>query len=275
MSNILRAASVLLALSPFGAAPAAADWKLLFDDEFNATTLDPTKWTNGYLLPKSWGVVSFPGLPMCWWPADSFLGGGLLHMVARRQTVLCGKPGTKFTTFNYTAGAVTTYAHFSHLYGYTEIRALLPKGQGMWLAYWMVTASNAWPPEIDIFEVINNESTFAHETLHYKDAKGYHQMDGSTVPMTDATRNWHTYGLDWAPDHLTWYIDGKPTKTVTHNVPQVPMYPQMTFQLGSATNWPGAVNATTPFPMEWKIDYLRVYQRLPNTPLTAIPFGKP
>src|SRR5258708_18716296 len=65
-------------------------------------------------------------------------------------------------TFNYASGVITTYQKFSQLYGYFEIRARLPKGKGLWPAFWMLDNQTVWPPEIDAFEVLGDAPSNPH-----------------------------------------------------------------------------------------------------------------
>jgi beta-glucanase (GH16 family) len=77
----------------------------------------------------------------------------------------------------------------------------------------------------------------------------------------DLSAAFHTYGLDWAPDHLTWYFDGRPFYTVRTNVPNVPEYLIFNLAVGDANSWPGAPSAATAFPSTMRVDYVRVYKR--------------
>ena len=136
--------------------------------------------------------------------------------------------------------------------------AQLPKGQGFWPAFWLLPASGAWPPEIDIMEVFGQEPTTIHPTMHSM-STGTRVATGGAHKVADLSAGFHTFGLNWAADYITWYVDGSevmraPTPPDLHS----PMY--MIANLAVGGYWPGSVNSTTPFPSSFKIDYIRVYQ---------------
>ncbi|WP_210202120.1 family 16 glycosylhydrolase, partial [Methylobacterium sp. V23] len=76
---------------------------------------------------------------------------------------------------------------------------------------------------------------------------------------TDQSQGYHTYGVDWQPDFITFYLDGQVTgRMVTPESDKAPMYLIANMSVGSSFG--SGVNASTPFPAPFKIDYIRVYQ---------------
>ena len=71
----------------------------------------------------------------------------------------------------------------------------------------------------------------------------------------------HTFGVDWEPDHITWYVDGKAWMTTTDTtlIPHTPMYPIVNLAVSNGTVWGSAPVPTTPFPAALSVDYIRVW----------------
>ena len=77
----------------------------------------------------------------------------------------------------------------------------------------------------------------------------------------DLSAGFHTFGVDWEYDHLTWYLDGQSFGTITDPalIPTVAMYPILDLAVGGS--WAGAPDATTPFPSTMSVDYVRIWQK--------------
>jgi hypothetical protein len=141
-------------------------------------------------------------------------------------------------------------SNFTQAYGYFEMRAELPKGQGLWPAFWLLGEQNR---EIDVLEALGSDTKVSNNAIH-----------SATVPqLGNASFNpygdgFHTYGTMWTPQTITFYVDGTPVwQTATPAEMSTPM--KMIVNLAVGGNWPGSPNASTPFPAEMKIDYVRVY----------------
>lgn len=150
----------------------------------------------------------------------------------------------------YTSGVITTDGSFSQQYGYFEIRAALPEGQGMWPAFWLLPTDHSWPPEIDVLEQLGRDPDTVYTTAI---------SDGSWSQARTRvdTSEMHTYGVNWGKDKLTWYIDGTevssiPTPADMHKE----MYALLNLAVGG--QWGGAPDATTRAD-SFDIDYIRVY----------------
>jgi beta-glucanase (GH16 family) len=116
---------------------------------------------------------------------------------------------------------LTTDQSFHFTYGYIQVVAQLPKTKNTWPALWMLPANNAQVlPEIDLLELVGSQTNHALVTFH--PTVGAQQ--NLQVGTADLSSGWHTYGLNWEPGSLTWYIDGKPVFVVTSNIPTQPMY---------------------------------------------------
>lgn len=263
-----------MASAQSASAPAGKQWNLVFGDEFNDTTVDPTKWGKCYY----WYSQYYDGCPngnerQYYRSSAVTEAGGSLRLTATKQDVQ-GWNGTAEQTYNYTSGMVATvrynyetYTHipFATTYGFFEARMKLPAGQGLWPAFWLLEEDQTAPPEIDIMEFLGHDTDTIHMNYHY--LENGHQQNQTSFSGTDFTNGWHTYGVNWEPGKITWYIDGVARKTFTGNqVTDKPMYIIMNLAVGGS--WPGDPDGTTPFPATMEVDYVRVYQ-LANAPTTS------
>lgn len=154
--------------------------------------------------------------------------------------------------FRYTSGLITTQPSFSQIYGYFEMRAKLPRGKGVWPAFWLLPRDFDWPPEIDVMESIGDPSK-VYVTAHSKLAK-----DGGTE-VAVSPNDFHTYAVSWGPEKLVWFVDGREVKRLpTPPDMHKPMYMLANVALGG--DWAGAPDASTPFPARYVIDYIRAYR---------------
>ncbi|MGH9091930.1 MAG: glycoside hydrolase family 16 protein [Acidimicrobiales bacterium] len=226
---------------------------LIYDDEFNGSALSSnwnTCWWYWKTYPKGCGHGG--GEEEWYTPANVTVSNGALHLMAEKQTVtgLSSSDGVP-ETYNYTSGMVTSRQHFSYTYGYVEWRAQIPVGQGLWPALWMIPENDSWPPEIDALETIGADEGY----YSYHPPTGNGESSGSAISDISG---WHTYGLDWEPGSITWYVDGVQVARVTNDVPTTAMYLIMNLAVGG--DWPGSPNASTQFPSSVNIDYVRVWQ---------------
>ena len=163
--------------------------------------------------------------------------------------------------YKYTAGQINTFHSFTQEYGYFEMRAQLPAGQGLWPAFWLVAADGSWPPELDVMEVLGNDPGKLYTTVHTGET-GTHTMSSLGTPVADTSSGYHTYGVDWEADKITFYFDGKQVYQVdTPADMHKPMY--MIANLAVGGGWPGNADSTTPFPADMNIDYIRAWNANP------------
>lgn len=156
----------------------------------------------------------------------------------------------------YVSGLVTTEPSFTQRYGYFETRAKLAAGRGLWPAFWLVSLTHAEHFEIDVFEMLGHEPMTIYQSTH----RGDHGVHLRRDLGFDTSSDWHRYGVKWTPQMLAWYVDGKETArtdgAMFRDAP--PMY--MLANLSVGGNWPGNPDASTPFPAEMRIEYLRAYR---------------
>ena len=151
---------------------------------------------------------------------------------------------------------------FSFRYGYAEMRAKIPKGKGLWPAFWMLPFDNTSKPEIDVVEFLGHLPRVAEMHYHYLD-RGKRQGPGQEWQGPDFSQDWHTFAVDWQPSRIIWYVDGKERWRFSRrrHVSSIPMYLLVNLAVGG--DWPGSPSPSTPFPNVFEIDYIRVWERLP------------
>jgi hypothetical protein len=220
-------------------------WGLVFDDEFEGTRLDTDKWHT----ELRWGRSNPPEAQ--YYASDAFkLQRGLLRLKAEKRSM---------EDHTYTSGIIASFDRFMFTYGYVEIRARVPKGQGLWPALWLLADNDNSSAEIDMIEILGHEPQRVYTTLHYDDAKGKSQDDGQVYEGLDFSQDFHTFAVDWSPTAVIWFVDGVERFRLTQHVPQEPMYLLANLAVGG--EWPGYPDQTTHFPAYFEIDYIRVYQQ--------------
>lgn len=247
----------------------ASGWNLVFSDEFEGTSLDSTKWVPCF----SWGVTngecsSTTTPEMTYRPDEVIIGNGIVRLrTQKKSTTINGK------TYAYTSGMISSSKlydqpfpyRFMSQYGYAEMRAKVPKGKGLWPAFWLLPPEGKWPPEIDVMENLTggNNTTFQHHmNYHYNDENGVHQNYGGTWNSpVDLASDYHVYGMSWEAGRIRWFLDGVERiapYTNTQYIPHEPMYLIANLQVGGS--WPGSPDSSTPFPSYFDIDYIRYWQ---------------
>lgn len=191
--------------------------ELYWSDEFDGTSLDLTKWGYqtgtqdnyyGTLGPAYWGNDELQYYTQ---DAVKVENGALVITAQKRQM------GDR----QYTSARILTRDLASFTYGYFEARMKTPAIEGMWPAFWMLpqptnhSSTNnvygGWAAngEIDIMEAKGRLQNVVDTTLHFGGGWPTNTYRTASYTMQTSTEEWHTYGVDWQPDTMTWYIDGK------------------------------------------------------------------
>ena len=175
--------------------------------------------------------------------------GGMLELVARpAPPALSAQLGG----YRYFSGLISSQPVFAQTYGYFEIRAKLPRGKGLWPAFWMLPADLSWPPELDVVESIGDPGVYwttAHSSTG-RTPESKHDIAPAAV---------HTFAVAWDAKELVWFVDGRevnrqPTPPDMHK----PMY--LVANLAVGGHWPGDPDGATQFPARLTIDYIRAYR---------------
>ncbi|MCI1773126.1 MAG: family 16 glycosylhydrolase [Paenibacillus lautus] len=278
--------------------PAIQGMNLIWQDEFNGTTLDTSKWNyeQGYYLnddPNTWG----------WGNAE------LQHYTDSAQNVLIQDGKLNIRALNdpksfpqdpnryaqYSSGKINTKNHFTLKYGRVDFRAKLPTGNGVWPALWMLPQDSpygTWAAsgEIDVMEARGRLPGSTSGAVHFggtwpanQHISGeYHFPEGQNI-----NNDYHVYSVVWEEDNIKWYVDGKFFFKVTNeqwyslaapnnpNAPfDQPFYLIMNLALGG--NFDGGISPNpSDIPATMQVDYVRVYKENGsgnpgNVPITGV-----
>lgn len=256
-------------------------WALVFEDYFDGSSLDLTKW-------EPWtGVPRKP--PTAWHlPENIEVSDGILKIISKKlDTPYTGtwifweanQPIVQTADFDYTTGELWTNQKFS--YGKFEARVKIPKGKGFGPAFWLYGG----PPwnEIDIFEFGEDGTTEHHMTAHYDYDNCGKDGHGCSTKYTggDFSNDFHIYTVIWEKDKIEWYVDGSLKRTdyrfytilgqtvgcelkaltqyIRNEVyPRDPMNIVFNVAVLYGNNGP---NSSTPFPNQMEVDWVRYYKK--------------
>lgn len=187
---------------------------------------------------------------------------GMLHITARSES---------YEGSNYTSAKILTRGKFETTFGRFEARIMLPFGQGIWPAFWLLGDDSggtvSWPQigEIDIMEYRGQEPAVIHGSVH---GPGY--SAGNAVTDRYQLLNgrfdteFHVFAIEWGPDFIRYYVDDTLYNEITpEDVNGEWVFNDNTFYIilnvAVGGNFVGPPNASTPFPQTMLVDYVRVY----------------
>jgi beta-glucanase (GH16 family) len=247
----------------YTAATSYPGMSLAWSDEFNGKSLNSSNWTQE-TGGGGWGNNELEYYTSS--ANNTFLTGGYLVIEARKETV-----GTN----NYTSARLKTQNKKTFTYGRMDIRAKLPKGQGLWPAIWMLgnnisQSGYGWPAcgEIDIMELLGNNYQKFYSTAHWGQYNtNFHDSKGGnyTLPTGNFYDSFHVFSLLWDATKIVFLVDDITVFTVNKTDMTTGTYPfdkPFFFILNVAVggSWPGSPDASTVFPQRMIVDYVRVYQ---------------
>ena len=177
----------------------------------------------------------------------------------------------------YTSARLKTQGKFDVTYGKIEARIKLPFGQGVWPAFWMIgsnISTAGWPAcgEIDIMENIGHEPSIVHGSMHGPGYSGGNSITAAyTLPGGKRfADDFHLFTIIWSPERIEFFVDSTSYRRITSRylppgrkwVFNKPFFLLLNVAVGGTFS--GNPNATTQFPQEMKVDYVRVYQSAPE-----------
>ncbi|MFD6984643.1 family 16 glycosylhydrolase, partial [Streptomyces sp. NPDC059956] len=195
-------------------------------------------------------------------------GQGHLAITARRENP--ANYQCWYGRCEYTSARLNTAGKFTTTYGRVEARMKIPRGQGMWPAFWMLGSDIGqvgWPDsgEIDVMENVGFEPSTVHGTLHGPGYSGTGGIGaGYALPGGQAFADaFHTFAVDRSPNAITWSVDGTVYQRRTPAdlggkqwVFNKPFFLILNLAVGGY--WPGDPGGSTVFPQQLLVDYVRV-----------------
>jgi beta-glucanase (GH16 family) len=238
------------------------EWQTVWQDEFDGPEgqlPDSSRWR--FDIGTDWGNLQLE------YDTDrpenvSLDGNGKLRIIARRE---------QYQESAYTSGRINTRGLFSHAYGRFEARILLPIGQGIWPAFWMLGADYPgvpWPDcgEIDIMEYRGQYPNILVGSIHGPGHYGANAISGSYQSPDFLNERYHVYAIEWDSESITWFIDGTQYHRVERSglpagarwVYDRPFFFLLNVAVGG--RWVGPPDDSTVFPQTMLIDWVRVYE---------------
>jgi beta-glucanase (GH16 family) len=238
---------------------------LVWQDEFSAESLNTSDWT----FEIGTGSNGWGNNELQYYRAENTsLVDGNLVITAKNDG---------FSGRSYTSSRIITKDKQTFLYGRIDIRAVLPYGQGIWPALWMLgnnisDPNVGWPKcgEIDIMELVGGgaKDKTVHGTAHWQDVAGYANYGGHVNLSTGIfADNYHVFSIVWDADFIIWYMDNVEFHRIdispTDNPSRLDEFRAeqfLIFNVAVGGNWPGAPDGTTKFPQRMLVDYVRYFQ---------------
>lgn len=269
-------------------------WKLVYQDEFNGTSLDTNVWTTYFPYDGKNGdnclycrTHNEKTSQQIMKDENVVVDNGILRIIQKKE-----KTTWYGVTKDYSSGVIHSKIHFD-TYSKFEIRCKLPKGMGLWSAFWAFGG----PTEIDVFEITGDQPQKVHQTLHrnYFDLKKTWFRRKTTVKKMkhgvykgiDYSNDFHVFAVEYDKYFIKWLIDGEIVRTVGRykalkncenefkqkKLRREKAFPKDNKWLNIIANvaiasddspFTDDPNDETVFPSELAIDYIRVYQRKPQ-----------
>jgi beta-glucanase (GH16 family) len=243
------------------ATPATYDGKtLVWSDEFNGDELNLNDWVfetgNG---DGGWGNNELE----YYREENTGFKDGFLVITAKAED---------YRNFHYTSSRIKTQGKKNFKYGRIDIRAKLPKGQGIWPAMWFLGSNITtvgWPAsgEIDMMEMIggNGRESTVYGTLHWNSNGHVCTCDkpGYMLPSGLFSDEFHVFTMEWTATSIKWFVDDVQFNVIDTSPAGLEAFRKDYFfimNLAVGGNWPGAPNNLTTFPQYLIVDYIRVFQ---------------
>lgn len=245
-------------------------WDQTFVDNFDVLKLeDPatgqTGWKTAYIWPRDVIInneMQYYVDPDIHGVNPFSINDGVLRISATKTpSALLPKVAQQ----PYLSGVLTTENGFSQQYGRFEARLKVPRGKGLWSAFWLLPSFDQWPkgiailPEIDVMEAIGHELRSFHTTLHTNQTGKLtsHPYDHTVPPVL--SDDFHLFSVVWTPDNVTWYFDRQ--QMAQHPTPKDFTRPvHFLLNLAVGGSWPGEPDNRTRFPAHFDIDYVKAWR---------------
>ena len=280
---LLAGAALILSpavcLAESGGAENYTQEDLVWEDQFDGDALDTANWNYephepGWVNNESQRYVgeeeNRSAAPE---EKNVIVKDGFLILQARKYVDESGK-------VSYTSGRINTQHKQDFLYGRFEARLKVPYGNAFLPAFWMMPTEESlygqWPKcgEIDIMEVLGNQTDTSYATIHYgephRESQGSKKLDADNF-----SDDFHVFACEWDPGEFRFYVDGELIHTENDWFTKVDggeeqPYPApfnqtfyMILNLAVGGSWPGDPDPDGAFDenAQLVVDYVKVYQK--------------
>jgi len=239
--------------------PAYPGYVLAWRDEFSRREQERSNWQAG----KGPARTANGGLQYDR-PENVSLEDGYLVLTARAEP---------YEGHQYVSASVSTQDRYSFRFGRVDVRARVPAGQGLWPSVRLLgdCKGRRFCGAIDLMEIAGGDrADSVYGTLRWPDKSGQRYEGGSiTLPDETFDQQFHVFSVIWDADRIRWLVDERPYLEQRITDPGFDMFREpfyLVIGLAVGGEWPGPPDASTPFPAQLAIDYVRVFQREENAP---------
>jgi beta-glucanase (GH16 family) len=260
----------------------AADWKLVWSDEFDKPGLpDTAKWDYETGFVRNHEKQFYTRARQ----ENARVENGTLVIEARKEKFSASSARPKVRSSrgvdankgrsdaDYTSAGLNTRGKAAWTYARIEVRAKLPTGRGTWPAIWTLGSNinqTGWPTcgEIDIMEFVGFDPGIVHANIHTKKYNHVmHTGKGDKISVPDASRAFHVYAVEWDAEKMDFFVDAQKYFTYRNEGTGSDAWPYdkdqyLILNLAIGGDWGGQKGVDDRiFPARYEIDYVRVYQK--------------
>ena len=236
---------------------------LVWSDEFSGTRLDDRYWNHNIGTGSGgWGNNE----SQYYRSQNASVANGFLTITAKEEN---------YGGQSYTSSRIKTEGLVDFTYGRVDIRAKLPRGQGIWPALWALGSNFGevgWPysGEIDIMEMIggSGREDTVHGTVHWNvgglNAPYSHTYIGGAYYGSDFSAGFNVFSIIRTADGIEWRVNDAPYYRfdIDESASRAPFRKPffLIFNVAVGGNWPGYPDETTSFPQKMIVDYVRIFE---------------
>lgn len=250
-------------------AVAQDNFELIIDENFDGQELNREIWETKY----TWGrtISSNHELEYYTDRGNITVDSGILYLIAKRESITAKIDSAladtfafpnrqNLSTFPFTSGMLRSKQAF--LYGKFEIRCRIPKGSGMWPAFWLY---GGWPAdEIDILEGKGQKPKGISHAVHSYDSTKYRPAGKWTNFIgKNFSKQFHTFTCYWYPDVIIFEVDGKETFRFTTPYPNQykrPEHLMVNLAVSSGLAYTPPPRDKDVFPKSFEVDYIKIWK---------------
>lgn len=266
------------------------EWELIWVQDFHGDTIDRNMWNFEIGNGHAQGIPGWGNNELQYYTdRNAFVEDGCLVIEAREELVR-----DAWGVYRYTSARLTTKGKFHIKHGRIEIRAKLPRGKGIWPAFWMLGANIdhvGWPlcGEIDIMEMLGHDPRTVYGHVHgpgYSGGRSVGRAYTLSPDGPDFSQTFHVFAVEWEEEEIRWFVNDELyfafNKAMLEQMnrqelrrmgmewayPRVQIYRWafdqeffLILNVAVGGNWPGAPDLSTSFPQRMYVDYIKVYRR--------------